>query len=657
MSRASRVSWSCLLGTLALAAGAVPPLAATQDQPSPPVVFRSGVEAVQIDAVVTDRRGNLVTGLTADDFEISEGGRPQAIESFWEVDIPIVRHGAGTPESAGAPPLPMADVQMNGQEHGRIYVFVLGDVGWQGAMRARQHLVRFLEDHFGDTDLATVVSLNRGGAMRFTNDRALIATAAGYVFAGRDEDGMTPTDPLPSLDRARDQTRLFGEIAEALAGIPARRKAILLISETLGFDAFDVVDNPRSSFSRDARAALEPVTRNNITIYTLHPGGAISPFGLRPGAGSRGGGGRRGASRLRLSSLAHVTGGFSIGSDVRKAFEQIVRENSTYYVLGYYSSQTQRNRGYQRVQVRVTRPGLTVRSRSGYFVADRAAPARTFDPPVTISPAITDALASPVPLNTIPMQLFAAPFRAEGNEAAVALVAELDASALDMVEHDGLLSGLVDVTSIGVSGAMTYPGVRHTGELQIPAELRGTPLPLRILSEIRLPPGRYQLRMAAGLREGRTGSVLYDLTVPDFRREPLMLSGIAVTSLESARVTTLEAKDTIGDRLPAPATTAREFDRHDTLVIFAEVYENLWNDTEHTIHFRTALRGADGGVRPMTTEQRSSLAPRGEQEGHGFTATLPLREVPPGAYMLQVEAEADIDRRVPVSREVAIRVR
>jgi VWFA-related protein len=226
MRQTSRAGWSVVLGLAALLAGGSGPISASQT--GDPFVFRSGVEAVQLDAFVTDRRGNPVTDLTADDFEIVESGQPQTIESFWPVDIPLVRARTASPT---APPIgPAAEVFANGQDHGRIYVIVLGDVSWQGALRARQHLQRFLEDHFGDTDLATVVSLTHGGTMRFTSDRSMLASMAGHVFAGRDENGLPFQQQMLYPDRAREQTRLFGLIAEALAGIPARRKAILLIS-------------------------------------------------------------------------------------------------------------------------------------------------------------------------------------------------------------------------------------------------------------------------------------------------------------------------------------------------------------------------------------------------------------------------------------------
>ena len=54
-----------------------------------PPRFGPGVRAIQVDAVVSDERGNPVRGLTDDDFEIVEKGKPQAVTTFEAVDIPI----------------------------------------------------------------------------------------------------------------------------------------------------------------------------------------------------------------------------------------------------------------------------------------------------------------------------------------------------------------------------------------------------------------------------------------------------------------------------------------------------------------------------------------------------------------------------------------
>ena len=93
--------------------------------------FRSGITAVQIDALVTDAAGAPVLGLTADDFEILERGKRRDIVSFAAVDLPL-------PTLSPAPaPSVESDLQVNTSAPGRTYVIALDEVGPDRALRAR----------------------------------------------------------------------------------------------------------------------------------------------------------------------------------------------------------------------------------------------------------------------------------------------------------------------------------------------------------------------------------------------------------------------------------------------------------------------------------------------------------------------------------------
>src|SRR4029450_7013456 len=101
-----------------------PPPRAPQE---PIATFRAGVRAIQVDAVVTDEDGNPVRGLTEDDFEITERGKPQPITTFEAVDIPI---------ETQLPDLADADVVTN-EGDGRIYLIVIDNISLQNAGYAK----------------------------------------------------------------------------------------------------------------------------------------------------------------------------------------------------------------------------------------------------------------------------------------------------------------------------------------------------------------------------------------------------------------------------------------------------------------------------------------------------------------------------------------
>src|SRR5688572_4752256 len=122
------------------------PASAPPQQNQPPPVFRSGVEAVQLDVVVTDQNDKPVSGLTVDDFEVFENRVPQVITTFAPVNMPLERRER-LPFDAEP------DVQTNEREYRHVYlILVPGNTDLKARLRARQ----FLTEYFGDNDLGAV---------------------------------------------------------------------------------------------------------------------------------------------------------------------------------------------------------------------------------------------------------------------------------------------------------------------------------------------------------------------------------------------------------------------------------------------------------------------------------------------------------------------
>ena len=150
-------------------------------------------------------------------------------------------------------------------------------------------------------------------------------------------------------------------------------------------------------------------------------------------------------NELRLSQdslrvLADSTGGFAAvnRNDFNGAFDRIVSENSSYYLLGYYSTNDRRDGRYRKLEVRVKRPGLRVRDRA--TATTRRAGAPPNQPAASanaIAPALSEALGSPLPVAGMPTQGVRGALQREAPNAAIALALELDVSNLDFVEGNG----------------------------------------------------------------------------------------------------------------------------------------------------------------------------------------------------------------------------
>jgi hypothetical protein len=301
-----------------------------------------------------------------------------------------------------------------------------------------------------------------------------------------------------------------------------------------------------------------------------------------------------------------------------------------------------------------------VRARNGYLAPTGREPEPAPAVARTVSPALADALGSALPVSDVPMRLFAAPYKGDADTAAIAVSIEIDASGIALEEKNGTHSGRLELAYVATSATgKVFPGDRHYVTLALKPDTfaRVQASGFRVLLEPRLPPGRYQLRVAAGNAGGRAGSVVYDLEVPDFWKGALVMSGVSLTSVEQSRVQTARPKEPLSGLLPGPITATRSFAATDTLAIYTEVYESTRNSATHTVDLKLELRADDGRVVTTQSEERSSAELEGKPGGYGFVAELPLEGVTPGLYVIHVEARANIGERPTVSRDVQIRVR
>ena len=176
-------NFALLLLTAAVALQA--PVLHGQAQQGPGVTFQVEVNYVDVDAVVTDEQGRFVTGLTRDDFAVFEDGKPQKIDTFSLVDIPVEKPDDIVVEGRTIP----ADTRTNRVPFaGRVYVIVLDDLD-VSAMRStpvRDAARKFVREHMAANDLGAVVytSGRSDAAQEFTTDRELLIRAIDK-FQGR----------------------------------------------------------------------------------------------------------------------------------------------------------------------------------------------------------------------------------------------------------------------------------------------------------------------------------------------------------------------------------------------------------------------------------------------------------------------------------------
>ena len=406
-----------------IAAGTVHPSGATSAKASAPKAtasrqqptFKATTALVEVDAVVLDKNGDFVPGLTAENITILENGKPQKIQQFF-----MVTNSLG--QTAGAVASAHADEAQYGAHRVFVMVFDEAHLANDSLARVKKGAEGFIRDMIHDGD-AGGVFLNNGmykgrltvdkrellAGVRsvqpsFENRQAILApfiewpripseTEAASIADGGSEVtkrlGVKACQDDPSAcagegglanveNLIQRKARLYVRqarmmtlqtiqnletVARGLARIPGR-KTVVFMSE--GF------------FVEDSRTALEIVSaqaaRSGITIYSIDGRGLINGLGSNTDASRR--------DRPRTAAfdtgedgptiLTQGTGGFVVRNldDMSRAFGLIVRDTSTYYVIGYQPDNPTMDGKVRKIEVKSSLPGLKVRARKSYAAVE-----------------------------------------------------------------------------------------------------------------------------------------------------------------------------------------------------------------------------------------------------------------------------------------------
>jgi VWFA-related protein len=565
--------------------------------------------------------------------------------------------------------------------------------------RTRKAAEQFISRYMADNDIAAIVTTSgSGGATQeFTSNKRLLLAAVSRFIGSKirseteerldeyrrqqgipSEQGITRVDDPQDMQRGYDARMALDTLTNLsnwVGSIRGRRKAIVYFSEGIDYNIYDFNKREATTVQEGMRSAFAAATRSNVSIYSIDPRGltglgdeTIEVSGGFPENPQLNLSLQSFNDSLRLAqdslrSLSEETGGFAAvnQNDYNDAFSRVVKDNSAYYVLGYYPKNDRRDGRFRKIEVKVNRPGLEVRSRRGYTAARGKPPA----PPKEASneqasQQVREALESPLPLPGLTLRAFAAPFKGADKNTAVSVTVEAEGTDFGFVEKDGrLLTDLEVVTTAVDINGKNRGGDRSVVNLALRPENRQrfVQTGVRVATRLQVPPGRYQLRVAA--REsgsGRVGSINYDLEVPDFTQAPLTMSGIAIASAAALTISTAKVDDQLKDVLPGPPTAIRVFPRGDALAVFAEVYDNDLK-APHIVDISTTVVSEDGRNVFKTAEERSSADLQGKPGGYGHQTRIDLKDFAPGTYLLTVEAKSRAGDKPPIGRTVQFKVR
>jgi len=359
-------------------------------------------ELVLVNVTVKDKSGNIVTNLKPEDFTILEDNKPQRVVSFDIENIDAVAnqdvaqsHPLTNQTSPAQPAVPISSASNTDQFKDRRLVVLFFDLS---AMepdeidRAVTSAEHYVDAQMAPADVVSIVSLGSSLLVNqdFTSDHDLLkkqlqafSTGSGQGY----EEGTTGTtegtpdtgQPFTADDTEYNifntdrRLEALRSVAEKLSHLQQKKSLIFFSS---GMDRTGIENQS------ELRAAINAAIRSNLAIYTMDLRGlqAIVAGGEAQTASMRGTSPYSGQSMINalnsnfttqetLVTLASDTGGkaFLDSNDFTQVFKGVQQDTSTYYLIGFHSSNPARDGRYRRIAVKVKVPGVKIDYRRGYY--------------------------------------------------------------------------------------------------------------------------------------------------------------------------------------------------------------------------------------------------------------------------------------------------
>jgi len=658
--------------------------AGTQKKP----VFRLNTQLVSVDVIVRDDKGNVVRGLTEQDFEITEDGRPQEIRSFSFQQIKdqpantveTVEMLAGAKEKlaeemraapaagtatttarAEEAPKPMSSEALAGRRL-IVLLFDIASMQPEDVQRAVDSANKFVDKQMTPADMVAVatISTQLDVMSDFSSDKTKVSgalTKLGY------KDGTAtppPTADTVATDEALNQDdtssqdtsdmdmfnndvrlRALKALAESMAPIE-QTKSIMYFSAGLQRSGEDN--------QVELRSAINAAIRAHVKIYPVDARGlqAVVPGGDATRQSGRGSSlfsganvtqqyAQMNASQDTLGSLASDTGGraFLDSNDFMPAFEKVQRDMSAYYLIGYATANNARDGRYRTIKVRVKNPqykNVKIEARSGYY-ADR-------DFQHTIKAdretQLQDQLFSAVSATEIPVLVSASFFRLAADRYFVPINVAVPGSAIPVPAEKDKDKMVLDFMG-QVRDERNFPVGQLRQTMQLPAGSTGAVASKQILyqSPVYLPPGHYRVKVV--VREnvsGLMGSFEAPIVVPELKTAPLKVSSVLLSTQQAPAK---DSKDNPliknGEQLIPNLTHIVGKDQK--LLFYYEVYDPAAADNAPDV--RSSLAFYKGRVKVFETPVISrAQIDDPARKAAVFQLEVPPGSLPPGLYTCQV---------------------
>jgi len=656
---------------------------ASQQQPD--YTFRVQSDLVLVNVTVRDKNGNIVSNLKPEDFTILEDNKPQRVVSFdiENVDAVATQDVAQAQPLASPAPSPTASgtgsLSANASEQfkDRRLIVLFFDLS---AMEPDEidHAVTSAE-HYVDmqmvpADLVSIVSLGSSLLVNqdFTSDHDLLKKQLEAFNSGSGqgfEEGTTGTtegtpdtgQPFTADDTEYNifntdrRLQALRSVAEKLSHLQQKKSLIYFSS---GMDRTGIENQS------ELRSATNAAIRANLAIYTMDLRGlqALVSGGEAQNASLRGTSANSGQATINalssnfttqetLVTLASDTGGraFLDSNDFSQVFKGVQQDTSTYYLLGYRSSNPARDGRYRRITVKVNTAGVKVDYRRGYYAPADYQHSTKDDKELQLQ----EELASELPTTDLPLYLGVSYFRLEPNKFFLPISLVVPGSEIPFIRNSDRDNATLDVIG-AVFDEEHHPvaRVRDTVKLAVDTSSEVRKKNVQYDTGLSLPPGKYHLKFVVRENQtGRMGSFETDLDVHDLKSQPLKMSSIVLASQLQPAKKGSPPSPLIRDGEEIIPNVTHVFSSAQHLRLYYEVYDPGRSNaaqpspagSNSAIHLLTNVAFFRGKAKAFESSvvELTELNAR-DRKAAIFQLDLPLSSLKPGFYTCQVNVIDDV---------------
>jgi VWFA-related protein len=644
-----------------------------------PFTLKVETQLVVETVIVKDKDGKAIEGLTAKDFVVTEDNVPQNISvfQFQRLDDKAAPEAApaATPEptqpvttllpapnAAAPPPAPLASSRYQDRRL-MVLFFDMTNTFPPDQLRAFTAADKFVRSQMKTADLFAIMTFKSGVVsllQDFTDNKEALLTVIGKLMYPDEDD----QDPVGTFGQAGGEFNLFNTDRQLAALQTAvnmlrsinQQKSLIYFASGLRLNGLDN--------QAQLRATVNAAIRSNTAFYPVDARGLVATAPLGD-AGQRSPGGVgmfNGSTAMALVSnfqrsqdtlysLAADTGGKAmldnndLGAGIRQAQEAI----TSYYIIGYYPTNTNLDGKYRRIKVTLKEtPNAKVDFRQGYFGG------KTFDKYTTADKErqLEDALALGDPITDLTIAMEINYFQLNRAEYFVPITVKIPGNELALARSGGADKTLIDfIGEIRDDYGSPITNLRDKVDIKLSGETVSelSRRPIQYDSGFTLLPGKYVIKfLARDAETGRIGTFQSAFVIPNLVKEEkrVPISSVVLSSQRSDTKDALyNAKDKLSgatqaanplvvDGVQLVPSVTRVFSKSKDMYVFLQAYERNATNTQPMVAFVTFYRGLSKEFETAPLQVVDGLDPKSKALPLRFS--LSLAKLPPGEYTCQV---------------------